>query len=61
MTIDRISQQIRVGGDRLLSSTVKAGGSLAELTNDLLNIRMRISNFGRGQLNEELKRQTNAA
>lgn len=33
------------------------GSSIAELTNDLINIRTRIANFGRGQVNEELRRQ----
>lgn len=58
MAIEKIAQVAKTTPPEIL---LKAGlginGSLRELSNDLLNIRTRIANFGRGQLNEEIRRQ----
>jgi hypothetical protein len=58
MSIEKITQKLKT----LPAQSVVDGGlglsaSQAELSNDLLNIRSRITNFGRGQVTEELKRQ----
>lgn len=56
-TIARITRKIRVESEDVLRSGLGLFGSTPELRSELLNIRTRIANFGRGQLNEELKRQ----
>lgn len=56
--IQRIAERLRLDGpERALERGVGIGPGLAPLANDLFNLRTRIANFGRGQLNEELKRQ----
>ncbi len=58
MKIKRIAANVKsIPVDVLLQRGLGVAGSNGELTNDLLNLRTRIANFGRGQLNEELKRQ----
>lgn len=59
MAIDKIGDRIRIdsGASLIRDGSVGLAGSLPPLLSDLLNIRERIANFGRGQVNEELKRQ----
>lgn len=55
--IEKIHRAVALDGSRVLTSGLNLYGAIPELRNDLLNIRSGISNFGRGQVNEELKRQ----
>jgi hypothetical protein len=58
MTIEKIAGRVRVdGAAKVIEGGVRISGSLLALRSDLLNIRERIANFGRGQVNEEMKRQ----
>lgn len=61
MTAARIAERVRLDSVNNTPSNIIGslgiGASIAELTNDLVNLRTRIANFGRGQVNEELKRQ----
>lgn len=56
-TIERIRQKVQAEGTRVLQGGLGLFGSLNELRNELLNLRTRIANFGRGQLHDELARQ----
>ena len=56
-TIARIVRRVRAEGAIVLKSGLGIHGSVPELRNELLNLRERIANFGRGQLNDELGRQ----
>lgn len=57
MKIDEIRERLTAEGPE----GILAGGlnldRIGELKNDLVNRRGRIANFGRGQVNQELKRQ----
>ena len=58
MAIQRIATAARgTAPEILITRGFGIRGSLGELSNDLINLRTRIANFGRGQLNQELKRQ----
>ena len=59
MAIEKIAQRIVVDGAAgiIRQGSVGLAGSLPPLMSDLLNIRTRIANFGRGQVDEEFKRQ----
>ena len=58
MAIQRIAEVARKTAPEILATAgLGIRGSLGELSNDLINLRNRIANFGRGQVNEELKRQ----
>ena len=57
-TIQRIAAKVRVEGASVLQSGLPVYGSIPELRNALLTIRVRIANFGRGQVTEEIKRQS---
>lgn len=58
MARDKIRRRVQFDGARaVLDNGTGLGSSIMELGNDLINIRTRIMNFGRGQVNEELKRQ----
>lgn len=58
MAIEKIAQKLQIApAQAVIDHGLGLNGSLAELSNDLMNIRTRIANFGRGQVTEELKRQ----
>lgn len=58
MAVERIGQALRFGiQGRTIESIVQTGAPLAELANDLMNLRSRMMNFGRRQVTDELKRQ----
>ena len=58
MAIEKIGQRLRITpAQAVVDHGLGLHSSMAELSNDLLNIRTRIANFGRGQVTEELKRQ----
>ena len=61
MAITRLADQIRLdsisGTPENAVERAALGRSIMELSNDLFNRRTRIANFGRGQLNKELKKQ----
>ena len=44
-------------GDEIIANGVGLDSLKSKLSNDLVNLRTRTANFGRGQLNQELKRQ----
>ena len=57
MAIQNIRKQIQTStSEDALTTGIKVG-AVSELSNDLINLRTRIANFGRGQLNQELQRQ----
>ena len=59
MAIEKVAARVRLdGATRVLHNGLGLRGeALMILSNDLYNLRHRIANFGRGQVNEELKRQ----
>ena len=60
MKIDQIRERLLTEGPEGILSGGLNLGALGELRNDLVNRRSRIANFGRGQVNQELKRQRRA-
>jgi hypothetical protein len=59
-TIEKILSSIKLdAGKKILEDGLDVKGGLAELKSDLVNIRTRIANFGRGQVTDEIKRQKN--
>ncbi len=55
--IEKIGNRVRIEEGKLLEAGLGLDGSLAGVSNDLLNLRNRAANFGRGQVNSELIRQ----
>ena len=55
MAIERIEETVKTSSASLILAT-GLGLNTVELSNDLLNIRTRIANFGRGQVTAELGR-----
>jgi len=62
MMIEKIAHRLVVDTPKnMLDHGIGVASSLPELRNDLLNIRTRIANFGRGQVTAELTRQMSHA